>query len=142
MNHWNLPGAAGPSTASACEPSPRLLDLGKLDRFRAVAGPQRFEAIVCEAIRSYWKSARAMAVLDAATVRREAHKVKGSAGSLGLCRIAQLAVALDTATEAADLSGLVGEFEVAIAASARELTTTGIVAQTRGPAAQPEPLEA
>lgn len=127
---------------AASLPSPSLLDMRALDEFRVVTGNQRFQAIVGAAIQSYWNSARAMATLDADLVRREAHKVKGSASSLGLCRVAKLAAALDSPTGPARLPVLVDEFEAAVADSARELAAIGVLAQERVPLSYPQPLAA
>lgn len=127
---------------TASLPSRSLLDMRALDEFRVVTGTQRFQAIVGAAIQSYGNSARAMATLDADVVRREAHKVKGSASSLGLCRVATLAAALDSPTGPARLRALVDEFEVAITESARELAAIGILAQERMPPSYPQPLAA
>jgi len=59
---------------------------------------------------------------------REAHSLKGTAGSFGLSRIGAIAGEIEAAAEdGGEVSGLVGRLAAAVAATREELCETGLL---------------
>jgi CheY-like chemotaxis protein/HPt (histidine-containing phosphotransfer) domain-containing protein len=102
------------ATGSECAMAAKLVDPEVLRRLQARAGPDNMHTMVRMAIDAYDLYCEEMVKADAGPVviAREAHKIRGSAGTLGLRRISTLA----------------GEIEDALR---RNLTVDSVVRQLR-----------
>ena len=140
------PGAARPGP-----PSAGIVDMKVLDNLRRMAGLEQVREMVRSGMDAYGGYCEVM--LDPATrpagTRSEAHKLRGSAGTLGLAGIGEIAARIEDSLEEenATLPALVRELKAMLAATRDELTSLGVlranpasdeVAPGIQPAASPE----
>ncbi|HET8747164.1 MAG TPA: ATP-binding protein, partial [Ramlibacter sp.] len=130
--------APGPEAASATAPaaSPPLLDEQTLAVLRRMASEQELAELMEAGMGGYEEACAAIEQegASAETIARQAHKLKGSAGTLGLAAIGALAVRL----EAAALEGraereLVVQLRAAVVATRAELERRGLLRPVQAP---------
>lgn len=120
------------------ESPPRCIDEA---RFRKLPGsPEEVRLLVTSAMECYQGYYHAIAAADAgAEVRRkEAHKLKGSAGTLGLAEVAELAERIEVAAdEPAQLAVLIPRLQEALERARQELVRRGAIPQGSRDEAEP-----
>ena len=115
----------------------RLVDMQMFAALRHVIGVEEFQTLVRSAINAFGGYGEAMMDNpdDPAAVIANAHKLKGSAGSLGLCGIGAAATAVETALDdGRDGRVLVLELRRIIVETRDQLIALGIVAPSSAPA--------
>jgi len=125
------PVAAAPRTKDRSgAPGRALLDESALEALRRMADDNELPALIAAGMQGYDAACDAMASesADAETLRHHAHKVKGSAGTLGLGRISALAAEIEAAAGHGDMpSHLVAQLRETVAATRDELTRRGLL---------------
>ena len=132
--------AAAPDVPATGGSDPTLVNLDVLARLRGMVGTEQVRAMVRTGIDSYALYCKAM--LDPATgsagIAAEAHKLKGSAGTIGLLAIGTAAARIESALDGGSKSGdLVAQLKATIDATRVELARLGILADP----AEDTPLE-
>lgn len=89
-----FPGISG--LASSFQDAPAV-DLPVLESLARVLGEARTHSLVAQAMEAFTVHCAEMAVASRDAVNRKAHQIKGTAGTLGLRRIANAAIALEAA---------------------------------------------
>ncbi len=121
------PEAASPAVA----PSAGLVDMRVLDSLRRMTGLEQVREMVRSGMDAYDRYCETM--LDhgtaGAAIRSEAHKLKGSAGTLGLTGISAVAARIEDSPEDQDatLPALVRELKALLAATRQELMALGVL---------------
>ena len=122
--------ATAPAPTAAPAPS-ALIDEGTFDALRQMIDDNdQLTELVRIATRDYERCCEAMAAPGATApeVRREAHRLKGSAGTLGLAALSALAGDIEQRAEAGDTAGdAIRELRALVAASRDELKRRGLV---------------
>jgi PAS domain S-box-containing protein len=122
--------AAAPARPGTDQPDDPLVDLDVLAGLRRMVGTEEVRAMVRKGIDSYARYCQAM--LDPAAapaaIAAEAHKLKGSAGTIGLGAIGAAAARIETALEAGSAAGdLVAQLKTTIDGTRAELVDLGIL---------------
>ena len=123
----NALASAAPTTRSP----QGLVDTDVLGALREVAGPDDMNSLIQLGMGTYAGYCEAMlqAPNGAPGIRREVHKLKGSAGTMGLVLINDIASRIDTMLNAGGgVEHLVHELKQAIIDTRNELVTLGFVA--------------
>lgn len=131
-------GAGDPTSqrVAALSPAPapaqevQLVNANALARLHRTVGPEQLHTMVCMGIDAYALYCDAMLhpAATPAEIGREAHKLKGSAGTFGLGRISAVATQIEGALDAGlAVDGLVQELKDAIGATRAELTRMGVL---------------
>jgi CheY-like chemotaxis protein len=119
---------AEPERAGAAEAP--LLDRGMLDRLGATLPAEAFAGFVRRGIENAERACARLPTLPAGSEEqvREAHSLKGTAGSFGLRRVSAVAAEIEAAArEGGDVSGLVGRLAAAVAETREALREAGLL---------------
>jgi PAS domain S-box-containing protein len=122
-------GSPGPAPAAEAAETP-LLDRGMLDRLGATLPAEAFAGLVRRGIENAERACARLPTLPAGSEEqvREAHSLKGTAGTFGLRRVSAVAGEIEAAAlEGGDVSGLVERLAAAVAATRAELRETGLL---------------
>ncbi|HEX8374470.1 MAG TPA: ATP-binding protein, partial [Geminicoccaceae bacterium] len=125
---------AGPATPEAPPDAPPadpvLLDRGLLDKLGATLPAEAFAGFVRRGIENAERACARLPALPAGSEEqvREAHSLKGTAGTFGLRRIGAVAGEIEAAAlEGEAVSGLVERLAAAVAATRAELREAGLL---------------
>jgi HPt (histidine-containing phosphotransfer) domain-containing protein len=130
---------AGAGAGAGAEPAPELLDVGRLTELDGMG--ERAVALVDRAVRNFVDGfpdtvqslRRAVGSADAATVRQLTHKLRGSALTLGVLRVAAIAQELEDLADGGTVEG--GELLVDRLTAAGAEASDVLVARRFGQAA-------
>jgi HPt (histidine-containing phosphotransfer) domain-containing protein len=118
-------------TATCLEAPGCLLDDGVLAMLQGVTDADEFQSLLAmgaSSFESYWRAMQACNG-DADRVRREAHKLKGSAGSLGWREVGRIAAWLEAqADDAAQVSTGLARLALAMRETREALVARGMLA--------------
>ena len=133
------PTEAEPATAAAGAPPARLVDFKVVSALREVTGAQELSNLMSVGMNAYGDYCNAM--LDPANgpkeIRAEAHKLKGSAGTMGLRAISAVAARIELAVdEGLNAYHLVRELMQTISDTRGELAEMGLLADPGTPAVE------
>jgi HPt (histidine-containing phosphotransfer) domain-containing protein len=118
---------AGASSRSRAEP---LLDDEAMGALERLMGRAELAALVSRGMESYQGYCDRMVApgVNAVDIYREAHKLKGSSGTLGLCAICALAGQIETlCTDSRPVTDLVARLRRTLAATQAELVLHGLL---------------
>ncbi|MCG2594362.1 ATP-binding protein [Ramlibacter sp. XY19] len=120
-----LAAMAAPTAAPA---EVTLLDAETLEGLRAMMGDEQLRALVRSGLATYLASCDALAGTPSATeIHAQMHKVKGSAGTLGLGAVMRMAAGIEAGLdESTDVRRELEELRACIAATRRELEGKGL----------------
>ena len=126
------------------QPPAVLVNMDALDKLRRMVGLEQVREMVRQGMDAYELYCKAM--LDPAAapteIRRDAHKLKGSAGTLGLLGVSAIAARIeDSPQDDPTVSERVRELKAAIIATRIELTALGALPAPPGESVEPEPTK-
>jgi signal transduction histidine kinase/ActR/RegA family two-component response regulator/HPt (histidine-containing phosphotransfer) domain-containing protein len=122
--------AAPPLAAPVSAPAGgSLIDAESLESLRALMGDAQLQALVRSGLATYLASCDALAdAPSAAEIHAQMHKVKGSAGTLGLAAVMRMAASIEAGLdESTDVRRGLEELRACIEATRRELEGKGMV---------------
>ena len=116
---------AAPVAATAAD---TLIDAATLEELRTMMGDVQLQALVRSGLATYLASCDTLAGNPSATeIHAQMHKVKGSAGTLGLGAIMRMAARIEAGLdESTDVRGELEELRACIAATRGELAAKGL----------------
>jgi signal transduction histidine kinase/CheY-like chemotaxis protein/HPt (histidine-containing phosphotransfer) domain-containing protein len=124
-------GGKAPSGRLAATTGRALLDGKALGTLRRSCSPADFEDIIHRSLAAFDRYQRAIAEGSPEEAAREAHKVKGAAGTLGFMAIMTDAAEIESAVADARAYGhLILRLDAAIEATRSELVATAIIAES------------
>jgi HPt (histidine-containing phosphotransfer) domain-containing protein len=110
------------------DPTDLAIDVKRLESLNTLLGAAEFQRLARTFLGDLSRRVATMRELgargDLAALEREAHSLKGTAGSYGLDRVSQVAARLESACETAQADGiapLLGDLAAAMTASADQL---------------------
>jgi CheY-like chemotaxis protein len=136
---------ATPSGAPLQQPRPGLVNTETLAPLERMMGPQKLRAMVRSGVDSYELYCKAICdpAAGAAPIAAQAHKLKGSAGTLGLGALGAVAAGIEDALAAGlPVDALRKELADTMAATHAELITLGILEEDRPAATGGGPSDA
>ena len=107
-----------------------LLDRAMLGRLGATLPAEAFAGLVRRGIENAERACARLPTLAAGSEEqvREAHSLKGTAGTFGLRRVSAIAGEVEAAArDGGDVSGLVGRLEAAVATTRDELRQSDLI---------------
>jgi HPt (histidine-containing phosphotransfer) domain-containing protein len=117
---------AEPGAQPSPEPGSVALDIARLDGLRRLIGDAEFQRLADKFLGDLSRRVAAMAQLgDRASLAREAHTLRGTAGSYGLETVAALAGRLEAAcadAASADMTTILAALSAGMEASVARLT--------------------
>jgi CheY-like chemotaxis protein/HPt (histidine-containing phosphotransfer) domain-containing protein len=122
------PGPGTPETPPSADQA--TLDRGLLDRLGATLPAEAFAGLVRRGIENAERACARLPTLPAGSEEqvREAHSLKGTAGTFGLRRVSVVAGEIEAAAlEGREVSELVGRLAAAVAATRAELREAGLL---------------
>jgi HPt (histidine-containing phosphotransfer) domain-containing protein len=109
-----------------------LIDDATFEQLRRVMPAGEFSSLLALGMQLYRQYCDAMRDPQAslARIRSEAHKLKGSAGSVGLTRVSRLAAEFEACSDPSQVTPLVARLSMAIDESAAALRARGMPAES------------